>query len=93
MVKIKLEDTVERCVNHPFQKVLDETVIVDTHTRLMHALDDVGSHLWSLLVQPCKVEEIIKQVTESYDVPARQAETDIVQFLERMRDCGLIKVK
>ena len=93
MSTIKSTATVERTGDYPFQKIVDETVIVEPKAKLMHQLDEVGSNIWEFLDTPHTVEEIIAMIMENYDVDASRAETDVVQFLQEMEKRQLVKIK
>lgn len=93
MTNIRLEDTIQRVGTYPFQKVLDETVIVEPRAKLMHQLDEVASDIWELLAKPRPVREIINLIAEDYDVDHKTVQADITQFLRAMMKRNLITVK
>ncbi|MFH1231912.1 MAG: PqqD family protein [Planctomycetota bacterium] len=91
-MNIKLNDSVERINNYPFQKIEDETIIVDPKNRLMHQLNDVGSRLWELLIKERSVQEIADIIVEEYDIDAPTAQKDIIQILETLSEQKLIRI-
>lgn len=91
-MNIKLNDSVERMNNYPFQKIEDETIIVDPKNRLMHQLNDVGSRLWELLIKERSVQEIADIIAEEYDIDAPTAQKDIIQILETLSEQKLIRI-
>ena len=93
MSRIKLDDMLERQSAHPFQKIVDETVIVETRAKRMHALNDVASYIWQLLEKPHTVKGIINKVIEQYDIDTKSASRDVLTFINQLKDRNLIKGK
>jgi len=83
----------ERQGAHPFQKIVDETVIVETRAKQLHALNDVASYIWQLLEKPHTVKDIINKIIEQYDIDTQSAEKDVLSFINQLKDRNLIKVK
>ncbi|MBI5779763.1 MAG: PqqD family protein [Planctomycetes bacterium] len=88
---IRLDDSAER-INYPFQKIEDDTIIVDPKNRLMHQLNDVGSRVWELLSQRQAIRDIITTITDEYNVDPSAASEDVIQLLDKMSELKLIKV-
>jgi len=70
----------------------NEVAILELQAALYFGLNDVGAHIWQLLQEPRSVDGICDSVAEHYDVDPATCRTDVLRFLERMRDAGLIDV-
>ncbi|MEW6027514.1 MAG: PqqD family protein [Planctomycetota bacterium] len=88
---IRLTDSVER-INHPFQMIEGDTIIVNPKDRLMHQLNDVGSRVWELIARKQAVTDLVNAITNEYDIEPPEAGADIIQLLEKMSELKLIKV-
>jgi hypothetical protein len=89
---MKLDSIIERAANYPFQQVLDETIIVNPKSRLMHSLNEVGGFIWQKLSNPIKVDELIDSVISEYEIDKSQAQKDVTDFLEDLEKQKLIAV-
>lgn len=56
-----------------------------------HEMDEVGRSICLLLKEPKDRDELIRALTEEYDVSPEQCAQDIAPFLEKMLSCGLIR--
>jgi uncharacterized protein YaaN involved in tellurite resistance len=92
MIDIQLGNTIKRNKTYPFQRVIDETVIVEPSARLMHYLDEVGSDIWEFLAESHTVEEVINRITEEYEVDNTTLQRDVMHFLQEMLKRKLIIV-
>ena len=84
---------IERNSNYPFQKVVDETIIVNPKSRLMHSLNEVGGFIWQKLSSPVKLSELIDSITSEYNADATQVQKDVIDFLVELEKQRLIVVK
>jgi hypothetical protein len=78
------------------RRIADETIIVPVVSGVgdldaIFTLNEVGSHIWHLIEQPTTVEAIVTDLVGAFDVPAAQAERDVLEFLDRLADAGLIR--
>jgi hypothetical protein len=87
----------ERNGNREFvtRRIADETIIVPVvggvgDLDAIFTLNDVGSHIWRLLDGPTTVDAIVAAIADEFDVSPDRAERDVVEFLEKLADAGLI---
>ena len=78
------------------RRIADETIIVPVvggvgDLDAIFTLNDVGSHIWRLIEQPTTVDAIVGDVVRTFDVPRDRAERDVLEFLDRLADAGLIR--
>jgi hypothetical protein len=86
-------DGATRVVHAPGQvhrHVDGEAVVLNILSSRYYSLNRVGSRIWSFLVEPRSVAEIISMLTESFVVERAQAEADLLQLLEELRAHGLV---
>ena len=50
--------TLRRDPGLPFQKLDEETVVVDPRTREVHLLNETAARIWELLAAPSSVDEL-----------------------------------
>ncbi len=88
----------ERNVNRDFvtRRIADETIIVPVvggvgDLDAIFTLNDVGSHIWRLIDSPTTVQAIVEEIGREFDVSPDRAETDVVEFLDKLAEAALIR--
>lgn len=66
------------------------TVLMDTMTGKYYNLGDIGGRIWELLNEPMTVGYLVRKLTMEYDVSAEQCRADILPFLEKLVNQGLL---
>src|ERR1700739_3176192 len=77
--------------------VAGETLIVPVRAKVgdlasIYNFNGTGTLIWKLLESPRSVAELAASVVEEYDVDLAQAERDVQEFVEEMKNAGLIEV-
>jgi hypothetical protein len=77
--------------------VAGETLIVPVRAKVgdlasIYNFNGTGTLIWKLLESPRTVAELAASVVEEYDVDLTQAERDVREFVEEMKNAGLIEV-
>lgn len=67
-----------------------ETVMMDAATGKYYNLSETGGRIWTLTETPLTWDELVRSLTEEYDVDRAQCENDIKPFMEQMIQNGLI---
>ena len=57
----------------------------------MILLNDVSKVIWNCLKEETSVDAIVNAVTDAFEVSAEEAELDIQEFLNKMRNAGLLE--
>jgi Coenzyme PQQ synthesis protein D (PqqD) len=70
----------------------DEVAILNLKSTLYFGLDEVGAFIWQAIEQPQPVVEICRAVIERYDVDEPRCEADVLAFLNKLNELGLIKM-
>lgn len=91
-MEIRPDDVIERVGGVPFQRVEDETIIVEPKPRLMHSLNEVASCVWESLAVKHSINELVDIITSDYEIDKDDALKDVTTFLDEMAQRGLIKV-
>ena len=65
-------------------------VMMDIMTGKYYNLGEVGGRIWELLEEPMTVAALVQKLTAEYDVSAEQCRTDILPFLGKLLERGLL---
>jgi hypothetical protein len=71
----------------------DEIVMMNTDNGDYIGINGVGSDIWNLLNEPIRIDDLIKKITEVYDVTPEQGKIDIDIFLQRMLKQEMLIIK
>jgi PqqD family protein of HPr-rel-A system len=74
----------------PFQKLEEETIVVDPRSREVHLLNDTAARVWELLESSCSLDELTETLAEEYDAPPEAVREGIEELLTGLRDKGLL---
>jgi PqqD family protein of HPr-rel-A system len=74
----------------PFQKLDEETIVVDPRTREVHLLNDTAARIWELLASSQSVDELTAALGEEYEAPPGELRDDVEQLLGGLGDKGLL---
>ncbi|MBL4792789.1 MAG: PqqD family peptide modification chaperone [Alteriqipengyuania sp.] len=70
-----------------------ETVMLDIDSGRYFGLSGVGPHLWDALARDTRVDALVASVREQFDAaPDEDVEHDVMEFLNRLVDKGLVRV-
>ena len=75
-----------------FQVLDGLAVVVATRKRMVHRLDEVSTDLWKFLEPGRTVEELVDYLVSEYDVERETAQTDMLEFVEKLHEEGLLQV-
>lgn len=56
----------------------------------LFSLSETGARIWELLPQAETAEEIVNALAEEYDAPRETIQTDVTEFLNKMRELNII---
>ena len=56
----------------------------------MILLNDVSKIIWDCLEQGTNLESMVKAVTDAFNVPTDEAQTDILEFCDKLRKLQLL---
>lgn len=65
-------------------------VMMDIATGKYYNLGETGGRIWALLETPATAMELIRKLTDEYDVTEEQCQQDIMPFLQQLTEKGLL---
>ena len=68
----------------------DELVMMSVERGQYYGLGGVGPRVWELLEKPHTLDQLVEEILEEFEVERGVCERDMVGFLERMEEFGLI---
>ena len=65
-------------------------VMMDIMPGKYYTLGEVGGRIWELLEEPMTVAALVQKLTAEYDVSAERCRADILPFLRKLLERGLL---
>ena len=87
-MKLRGEFVVRTVVDNAVAVPVGQTAL---HFNGMVMLNDVSRVIWLCLEQETTVEDIVKAVTDAFEVEPSQAASDVLEFLQQLRDAQLLE--
>lgn len=77
------------------RKIADENILVPTGETIkqnngLFMLTETGGFIWEILPECGGEDEIVRKLTDEYDVASEQAEKDVSDFLAKLRSFDII---
>jgi hypothetical protein len=69
-----------------------EAAVLNLRDGVYHGLDTVATRIWNLITEPTRVEDITAALLREYDVDPDRCERELLAFLERLAERGLLEV-
>jgi Coenzyme PQQ synthesis protein D (PqqD) len=91
--ELSLETVVVRRAEPLTASVDGELVMLDPQRSHYFAIDSIGSRVWELLERPVAVEELCTTLEGEFDVAPETCRTDVLAFLEELRQAELLDVR
>lgn len=78
------------------RKIADEFILVPIRQKAadlenVYTLDEVGARIWELVDGEKQVADIRDTLIEEFEVRPDEAEADVVEFLEQLKEAGCIR--
>ncbi|MDQ7029720.1 MAG: PqqD family peptide modification chaperone [Ardenticatenia bacterium] len=93
MSKISRASTVWRSPEQVFTHLDGEIVILGLQSEAYFGLKGAGVRIWELIQEPITVQAVLEKLLEEYEVERERCERDLLAFLDRLADAGLIEVR
>jgi len=84
------EGAIKRIASLPFQKLNEETLVVDPKTREVHLLNATATRVWELLESPQTVNDLLELLGKEFDAPEETLRVDLATLLADLGSKGLI---
>ena len=86
---IQVQDIVTR-------EIAGETVVVPVRSgaadlNFIYTANETGTLIWRCLDGQRNVRQIVESLCSEYDVPAEQAEKDVIDFVGALESAGLVR--
>lgn len=89
---ITMDSMIAGETNIVFNEMDGETIMMSIENGEYYGLNSVASRIWQLLESPRAVSEICDAVLPDYDVTREQCAQDVLFFLNRMAEKGVVKI-
>ena len=74
----------------PFQKLDEETIVVDPRRREVHLLNETAARIWELLASPRSLDELTATLGDEYDVAEAELREAVVECVDGLSSKGLL---
>jgi hypothetical protein len=74
----------------PFQKLEEETIVLDPRRREVHLLNESASLIWELLASARSVDELTAALSDEYDAAEGDVREAVVECLDALTTRGLL---
>jgi hypothetical protein len=91
-MKIELATIVKQSKEQVSCNLNGEIAILNLKSTLYFGLDEVGACIWEAMGEPRKVKDVCKRVLERFDVGEEQCQADVIEFVGRLDEAGLIEI-
>ena len=96
MADIKIEKVYERDPSIVCRTIDDEIILVPIKQNVgdlesIFSLNEVGARIWELLDGKNNIQKIKEHITTEFDVDDKQAEDDILEFVQKLEEAGALK--
>ena len=75
-----------------FHVVQDEAVLLNQEAGTYFGLDEVGTRMWSLLVEHGQVGRAYEQLLEEYEVDKTRLRSDLLELVSELVSQGLLVI-
>lgn len=87
---VQLSDRLIRSADYLQEEIDGETVLVDAEVGNYFGLDEIGSEIWGALTQATLVSDLCATLAARFNTTAETVERDVLAFLSRLREHGLV---
>ena len=86
-----LQTRIKRSDRPLTSSVADELVMFDTEKGKYYGLNDIATEIWNILDEPVTVEELCEALTAEFEVSEEQCRNDLLTFLPKLLEKGLVE--
>ena len=90
MKKISLTSTLQRNPKQVFSKVDQDVVMLSIEEGKYFALNESGARIWELLEQPVRVQAIVNQLLNEFDITKNNCEIETLDLLNELHKNKLV---
>src|SRR6476660_2448305 len=89
---IELSTVVARSKDQVSCNLDDEVALLNLKSTLYFGLDEVGACIWQALDEPQPACELCQVVLDRFEVEEAQCRQDVLAFLSKLEDAGLVEI-
>jgi len=89
-IEITIETKVIQVKNLPIVEFDGEIALMNAEKGHYYSLDEIGTKIWSLMVDPITIKEIVDILLTEFDVERDVCEKDVMDLMKQLFDQGLI---
>ena len=89
---IQIESRVVRSEELLSASLGEEVAIADINAEKYYAFNSVATEVWARIGTATAVKDLCADLCAEYDVPASRCEADVLAFLEKLHQKGMIRV-
>ena len=75
------------------QEVDGEMVLLDMNSENYFGLDAVGTDIWQAMQENANLNEVLAVLLEQYEVEKSVLKADLLAFVVKLQESGLVKVE
>ncbi len=76
-----------------FQEIEGESVLLNMENEKYFGLDEIGTHIWHLLAEDGRPENVLKILKKEYEADAEILQNDLFVLIDKLKENGLIEVE
>ena len=65
----------------PFQRLEEETIVVDPAQREVHLLNESAGRVWELCASPRSIADLVAELGEEYDAPVEELRAAVTELV------------
>lgn len=69
----------------------NEICIFDPDEGSYLSLNETASEIWQMLVEPLEINEIMKKLTDIYEIDYQICHKDVISFLKKAKESNMIE--
>ncbi len=93
MHNITLESKIKQCNSIYTSSIDNEAVMLNIELGKYFGMNSIATDIWNKLKNIITVETLINELSCEYAVSPTECQTDIMPFLEKLIDNGLIEIE
>jgi len=91
-VTVTLDSVITRLPGHIVSDMGGEKVMLSVERGKYYNLGEIGGRIWELAEQPTVLSAIVAALLDEYEVGQEDCERQVLAFVARLSDEGLLKV-
>ncbi len=93
MPTINPNSVVSRAQGFTTAAVHDELMMLNVEQGAYYSLDPIAAEIWRMLEQPMQVDAIVAQLQKRYAVSPEQCRADVLEFLAKLLENGMVLIQ